>query len=318
MRTLGTALFAAALAALTPGAARADKATGFAAVEAPRGSSQSEAGLEERKRLARELALEGFDLMQSGDYKGSIQLFIKAEKNYHAPTIVLLMAEAHQKLGKLVEARTLYARVASEELPRSAPLEFYEAQREAKRQMDALDKMLPTLQVLVPGAEPHRVMVTVDGARLSPFSQPHQQNPGRHVVAVSYDGGRPVTQEIALQERAVERVVVPLEAVEAGARRLVIPATVAFGVGLAALGVGAAAGIVAMNEAPAPDGTAAPSYWPTVSTVGLITAGVGLGTSAVLLYLDRPSGTGPLAYGTRGPSTRVAVGPGSISLVGSF
>jgi hypothetical protein len=273
---------------------------------------------EERKSAARALAHEGFDLLQAGEYQRAIQLFTEAEKKYHAPTIVLLMAEAHEKLGKLVEARTLYARIASEELPRSSPLEFYDAQREAKKHIEALDKRLPTLQVIVPGAERHRIQVTVDGAQVSPFDQPHPQNPGKHVVAVSYDDGTPVKQAVALREGAVERVVVPLSVVEAGSKRLVIPATIAFGLGISALAVGSVAGIVAMNETPEPGVPSSSSYWSTISTVGLVTAGVGLGASAVLLYLDRPgSGVGP-AYGTFSMSPRVAIGPGSIALSGSF
>lgn len=321
MRTLRAALFAAAIAALTPGAARADKPAGLATVEAPR-AERRELSLEERKTAARNLALEGFDLLQAGEHRRAIKLFTEAEKHYHAPTITLLMAEAHTQLGKLVEARSLYARVAAEELPRSSPPEFYEAQREAKKHMEALDKRLPTLQVIVPGANASRIQVTVDGAQVSPFDQPHHQNPGRHVVAVAYDGGSPVTQEIALGEGAVERVVMPLSAVEAGSKRLVIPATVAFGVGVSALAVGSVAAIVAMNEAPAPapaPGAASPSsFWSTVSTVGLLTAGVGLGTSAVLLYLDRPSSGSVAAHGRREASMRVAVGPGSIAIAGSF
>jgi hypothetical protein len=317
MRTLRTALFAAALAVLTPGAARADKPAGLATIEAPRGE-RSEASIEERKSAARALALEGFDLLQSGKYQRAIQLFIEAEKKYHAPTIVLLMAEAHEKLGKLVEARSFYARIASEELPRSSPPEFYDAQRQAKSQMEALDKRLPMLQVLVPGAERDRIRVTVDGERVSPFDQPHAQNPGRHVVAVSFDDGSPVKQEIALREGAVERVVVPRSAVEAGSKRLVIPATIAFGVGVSALAVGSVAGIVAMNETPEPGVAGSSSKWSTISTVALVTAGVGLGASAVLLYLDRPSSdTGP-AIGARVTNARVAIGPGSIALAGSF
>jgi hypothetical protein len=161
--------------------------------------------------------------------------------------------------------------------------------------------------------------VAVDGAQLTPFNQPHAQNPGRHVVAISYDGGSPVTQEIALREGSIERVVVPLSAVEAGANRLVVPATVAFGVGVTALAVGSVAALVAMNEAPAPPEAAdSSSKWSTISTVGLVTAGVGLGTSAVLLYLDRPSSGTGVAQTTRAPSTRVAIGPGSIALSGTF
>lgn len=317
MRPLRTALFAAALAVLTPGAARADKPAGLATVEAPR-KERTEVPLEERKSAARTLALEGFDLLQSGEYQRAIQLFIEAEKKYHAPTIVLLMAEAHEKLGKLVEARSLYARIASEELPRAAPFEFYEAQREAKRGMDALDKRLPTLQVIVPGAERHRIRVTVDGARVSPFDRAHPQNPGRHVVAVSYDEGSPVKQEIALREGAVERVVVPFSAVEAGSKRLVIPAAIAFGLGISALAVGSVAGIIAMNEAPEPRQSSSSNHWTAVSTVGFVTGGIGLGASAVLLYLDRPSSSAGQVYGPSVTATRVVIGPGSMALIGSF
>lgn len=317
MRTLRTALFAAAVAVFTPGLAQADIAAGVATVQASRKEAR-ELSLEERKSAARALALEGFDLLQSGEYQQAIHRFTEAEKKYHAPTIVLLMAEAHEKLGKLVEARSLYARIASEELHRSAPFEFYEAQREAKRAMDALEKRLPTLQVLVPGAERHRIRVTVDGVRVSPFDQPHPQNPGKHVVAVSYDDGIPVKQEVALREGAAERMLVPFSAVEAGSRRLLIPAGIAFGVGFSALAAGGVAGVVAMNEEPAPPMSDSSSSWSTVSTAGFVTAGIGLGASAVLLYLDRPSsGTGPAPV-LRATGVRVAVGPGSIALSGLF
>lgn len=321
MRTLGMSLCAASLICLATEAAEADTTALRVAESRP---VPPDASIDERRSVARTLAIEGYDLLQAGSYSEAIRLFTEAEKLYHAPTIVLLLAEAHEKLGKLVEARSFYEAITVEELPRTAPLEFFEAQRTAQRNLELLEKRLPTLQVLVPGASREKVRVTVDGERISPFDQARAQNPGRHMVAVTYDNGRTVSQEVVLREGATERFHVPVAAVEGGSSSVLVPAAIAFGTGAAGLGVGVVAGIVATNKAgelsercsagPCTDEglSSSVSRWTTVTLIGLAAAGVGLGTGAVILYLDRPSST------ARGTAVQATVGLGSVGVRGTF
>jgi hypothetical protein len=318
MRTVGIALCAALLSALAARPAEAD--TTALHVSQAR-SASLDAPVEERKSAARALALQGFDLLQTGEYAKAIHHFTEAEKLYHAPTIVLLLAEAHEKLGKLVEARAFYRAIAVEELPRTAPIEFFEAQRTAQKNIEALDKRLPTLQVLIPGVPAEKVRVTVDGAPVAPSDQAHAQNPGRHLVAVAYDGGATVTHEVVLSEGATNRVVIPRASVEGG--EVQIPAAIALGTGALGLGVGLVAGVVAFQKADAlseqcsadrcaGDEGAGVARWTAVSLIGVATAGIGIGTGAALLYFNGPRAT------ASAPRVRTAIGPGSITIMGSF
>src|SRR5262245_53208218 len=93
---------------------------------------REEAHVDGKKDKARKLALEGFEHLQKGKTEPAIALFLEAEKLYHAPTIVLLLAQAHEKLGRIVEARAFYKSIIEEDLPRTAPREFFDAKLEAK------------------------------------------------------------------------------------------------------------------------------------------------------------------------------------------
>jgi hypothetical protein len=322
MRIVGIALCAAALSALAARQAEADTTAVHVSEARSAPLNTPDAPVEDRKSAARTLALQGFDLLQAGQYEKAIHHFTEAEKLYHAPTIVLLLAEAHEKLGKLVEARAFYRAITIEELPRTAPLEFFEAQRTAQRNIEALDKRLPTLQVLIPGVPPDKVRVTVDGASVAPSDQAHAQNPGRHLVAVAYDGGATVTHEVVLAEGATDRVVIPRASVEGAGMRT--PAAIALGAGAVGLGVGIVAGVVAFQKANAlpeqcaagrclgDEGADGVARWTAVSLVGVAAAGIGLGTGAALLYFNGPRAT------ASAPQFRTAIGPGSIVVMGSF
>jgi hypothetical protein len=299
--------------------------------QAPR---REDPGVTAKKERARTLATEGYDLLQSGETERAITLFLEAEKLYHAPTLVLLLAEAHEKLGKIVEARALYKTVLDEELPKSAPFEFVEAKASAQRALDALEGRFGTLQVLVPGADPGDVTVTIDGKRATPFDGLHPQNPGTHKVTVTGGGGAQVTQTVVLRAGSTERLIVPFAAINPyGSGSLFAPAAVAFGLGVAGIGVGTITGIMAASKVSA--ASARCETGPCVSAEetrgaeGLITAsavsftlgGAGLATSAVLLYLGRRvSSTDEIKVGDGDGkvTARAAVGPAGVFVTGTF
>src|SRR6185436_8173197 len=91
------------------------------------------------------------------------------------------IARAQDKLGGLIEARTTYERILDEDLDSSAPAPFLEAQAKAKKELSAIIARIPTVQILVTGAPPDLVRLTVDrvaakvGRRLP-------QNPGEHTI----------------------------------------------------------------------------------------------------------------------------------------
>src|SRR5690348_13168824 len=71
--------------------------------------------------LARSLADAGLELFQAGRVEDAAAKFEAAEAAFHAPTTLLYLARCKAKLGKLLAARALYRRLASEALAPDAP-----------------------------------------------------------------------------------------------------------------------------------------------------------------------------------------------------
>src|SRR5262245_13851044 len=122
----------------------------------PKGSAQDEA------RALGEKAVEAFKAQRWAE---AYDLFSKADAVFHAPTLVSFMAECKKNQGHLLEARALYQRVAGEALPASAPAQFKRAQENARGEVTALARRIPSARVVVRGGG-DGVSVTVDGAPL--------------------------------------------------------------------------------------------------------------------------------------------------------
>src|SRR5688572_7720342 len=162
------------------------------------------------REIARALADKGAELFDAGKYQESIDFFRKADERVHAPTFTLAIAQAHAKLGRLIEAREHYQKVIDDKLPPSPPPSFIEAQATATREIDDLARRIPTLQIVVTGATPSSVKVTIDGAPVDAFDQPMAQNPGAHEIVVTPATGAAVTKSVSLREGATERVEIAL------------------------------------------------------------------------------------------------------------
>lgn len=288
------------------------------------------------KFAARALAEHGYAMYEAGRYAEAIDALDHAERLYHAPTLVFALARAHAAMGKLVEARALFQKVADEKLASDAIKAFQDVQRSAPGEVAALDKRIPTLAIQVRGGGGKSLRVSIDEVEVS-YSGPGRAlsvNPGSHRITVVPLGGVGQTRFITLEEGARASVTIEL----AGAAPLVVPvavpdaprlwrvpAYVSFGVGGAGLLLGVGAGIftvvkAAELNAACPSGTCPTSEHDAdirlgramgvTTTVGFVVAGAGAALGTVLLLVKPGTASAP--------AISAGLGPGSIDLRGRF
>jgi len=163
------------------------------------------------RRAARELADKGFEHYEAGDYAKAIPFLRDAEARFHAPTLLLMLGNAHVKLGKLVEAMVFYDRVASEQLASDAPTEFVNAQTEAKATLASLAPRIATLKIVLKGTTADKVRITIDDVEIPAANvlKPLAADPGTHKIVASIggdDGGRAVFQSVTLKEGMTKQI----------------------------------------------------------------------------------------------------------------
>jgi hypothetical protein len=286
------------------------------------------------REAARALAEKGIDLYEVGRYREAAELFEQAEARFHAPTHLLLIARASEKLGRLAHAEHAYEQVVDEKLPDYASDTFRDAQAQARTELATLKPRVPHVALRFSGPPAHDVRVAVDGERVDRLRQPIALDPGPRVVRISADGAAPIERQIKLGEGSSTTIDLPFS-LEPEARRVdpggvvegrsgsLAPALVAFGLGAVGIGVGVGTGLVALAKVEVIE-----EHCPTrqhcalsdqatqdtartlgnVSTVALITGGVATVAGFVLL-----------AVRTKSPErTTVSVGPGSLILKGAF
>jgi hypothetical protein len=320
-------MLGAALLALTPSAALAQR-------RPPPASSSGDLSANARAK-----GEEGLRLFNAGQWAEAYEQFQKADELFHAPTLVLFMGNCQKARGKLIEARALYQKVAAEKLPNVAPEAFVKARASARTALDDLKRRIPSLQVTLtgPGAATARAQVTLDGVTMSASEMTGQEiNPGDHKLTASADGLETTTRNVTVPEGSTLTVDLPLGSPlppvgpppdSSAERGSLAPAVVAFGLGVAGLGVGAVTGLVSMGEvndiksrcnaasqclvSDLPEANRAANL-ATVSTIGFIGGGALVGAGVVLLVV-RPGGKGSEAA-----QVGAMIGPRSIRLAGVF
>jgi hypothetical protein len=301
------------------------------------------------KFAARALAEHANALYEAGKYQEAIDLFVEADKLYHAPTLLLALGRAYAAAGKLVEARDVFRRVAGEQLPPGASIPFQDAQKAAKDELAAVDKRVPTLQIAVRGGRGGGLTIKVDDAPLADWAPDRAVplNPGAHSVTVVPVGDVGVGRSVTLAEGAHERVEIELPVPAPVAPRVteppppspppppprrgfIVPAFGAFTIGAVGLAVGIGAGVAAANDAATIRGLCKGSVClptnpstpqarsdlssakglATASTVGFVFAAVGVAAGVALVFVP----AGPSAP----QRAAIAIGPGSIALTGEL
>lgn len=279
---------------------------------------------------ARRFAEEGQTLLEKGKPREALEALRKAEAAFHAPTIVLLMAQARRDLGEPRAAIALYRRVLAEPLAADAPPAFRSAReiadielREVRAKAGLVDLViLPAgvaASVLIAGEE-------VTGAG------PYEVDPGTPtLIQVRAQGYEPTSQNVTAKLGAPARVEVELR--PSGStfdRASRSPAPPFVGLGLLTLGlaVGIPTGIAASDERDrlllrcpgkvcppgARDAYASATLLADISTTGFVVAG--LGAAAATVFLIASGG------GRKWSTARVHVlpvaGPSFAGLVGTF
>ncbi|CAN91764.1 hypothetical protein predicted by Glimmer/Critica [Sorangium cellulosum So ce56] len=207
------------------------------------------------KAAALALADKGWEHFEAGRYEEALAAFRDAYDQVHAPPILRFVARSCERLGRLIEARSLFQRVVDEPLEASAPPEFHEAQAKARVELAALASRIPTLEIVITGVAPGAVELTLDGERVVQTG-PLECDPGEHTVVATLPGQAPMTRTILLREGAKQRVALVLTPAPAPVTRSAppsgdVPHTARSDVNMAVLvgggvatGVGAATGLL--------------------------------------------------------------------------
>ena len=296
------------------------------------------------RQAAVALGEEALKLFEQGQWAEAYARFAKADRMVHAPPLVLYMARSQRNMGKLVEARQLYQRLAEEELHELAPEQFVQAKTKAAKELAVLDQRIPKVDITVQGAPRPQIRVTVDEVPLpqEQLGAPVPMNPGKHTIEARADGFSTASVAIELPDEAGSQSVEltltatgegppPPPQIDTTASDSTPgpwwPGAVTLGVGGVGLVVGAITGGMAMskvddiksrcidNHCPPEDedeGSSADTL-ATVSTVGFVAGGV-LAAAGVVLLVWRPGGASDAPDG----SASLRVGPAGVQLSGVF
>lgn len=204
------------------------------------------------RTTARELALEGQAAFDRGDFATAADRFERANALVHAPTLLLALARAQVKLGKLVQAYESYNQIIREGLSKDASKVFKEAHQDARNEVEPVRVRLAWVTISVSGPQTPRV--SIDGAAVPPAALGVRRavNPGDHVARAEGDGYLPQEKPFSAAEGGSAELSFSLERAPAGATEPTPPAA-----GATAPAQGPPAPVVSDAGQPAPKRTLA-------------------------------------------------------------
>jgi len=184
-------------------------------------SAQSTVGFaqtDEERAGARAAAQEGAKAFEESRWADAIDLFSRAQALVKAPPHLLYIARSHEKLGQLVKAREAYLKITREKIADDAPAAFREAQASAQKELAALEPRLPYVSVVVQGAGPLPVTVTMDGQKVPQalVGVPRPVDPGEHKFQGFAEKMETNVSTVSLREGARETVVLTLQEAAGG------------------------------------------------------------------------------------------------------
>lgn len=163
------------------------------------------------RATARSLGQEGQTALDAKDYAKAADLFERAEKLFHAPTLMLGKARAYVGVKRLVEAQETYNRMVREGVPPNAPDAFKKAVEDAKREVAELEPRVPSVVITVAG--PPEPTVTVDGkpVPVAALGVKRAIDPGPHEVVASSPGWKEARAKVDVKEGQSPKVELKLE-----------------------------------------------------------------------------------------------------------
>jgi hypothetical protein len=250
--------------------ARASLVAGMALMTSVVTGHAAEPVEDSERNAARNLAEQGRDAFERGDFERSRDLFHRAYALVQAPTLALYEARSLTKLGRLVEAVESYLRATRTVLGPSSPEAFRKAVVDAEREEQQLAPRVPKLTIVLSGsgAQLPELQVSLDRERVKSalLGVEMPVDPGQHELVAQIPGGQVSRTAFTLGEREHKtvdlRVAAPVAAPTLAATppRATIPSSppdaprrswhrpaayAAGGLALAGLGTGVVAGVIA-------------------------------------------------------------------------
>jgi len=287
----------------------------------------------QEKSRAKQEWVRGRQMMARGRFDQAAEHYRKASELHPKAQHTLDLARALEKLGKLLEASQLLHQVVTTS-ESNAGL----AQAAAQKLVIQVEPRVPWILIEIKGPPRGAAETTVDGEVVD-ASVEAPLDPGEHTIVVEADGFVPAEKTIELEESAHETIKLVLEPLgdsdegdevqeDDDGGGSVVPAVIAFGVGVVGIGVGGVFGAMAFSETSEVEERCGGNKCPpseaqalddakakgTISTIGFVVGGVGLATGVVLLLMS--GGDSEEQVGL--PSVRPFVGVGSIGASGTF
>ncbi len=251
---------------------------------------------------ARQLAKDGFKLADAGKCAAAIEPLARAESLFHAPTILVRLAECHLTLGKVLLATEELRRVTVEDLGPTPSKAFVNAKGRARALLAAAEPRLGHATVRITGPEAPVLVVRLDGEPLAVgmLGLEIPVDPGSHRVQAEADGftaaeGTFTVAEGGSQTVELELKAVPVDPTEppaalqprapsprpsapvsvanappaASRSNLRLPAWLTLGVGVVGFGAGIGFGVAALNDKAALDGVCVNKACPPSAKAGV-------------------------------------------------
>jgi hypothetical protein len=300
----------------------------------------------ETRTVARDMAGQGADAFDHGDYATALDRLTRAYSLYQAPTISLMQARSLARLGRLVEALDKYEQTQRLPLGDGAPDTFVKAVRLAQDEAQELRARIPRLSIHVRAdhGQLDGLSVQLDGKPVPSTLLDVERliDPGMHQVTVKANAYDPLVRQAELAEGGHVALEIVLDSPRraqpmGGGPEVKVPGPVAvrsstpsqrrlfgwLGVGVGSVGLAASAisGVVALNRKSDLDAVCQPGCPPsaahdidsfrtmrTISYVSLVAGGAALGIGGYLLLTGSPEST----------HVGVSVGPAHVGVKGTF
>lgn len=293
---------------------------GVASAASPREKAEARALVSGAKKAMRE--------KRFGDAEQALR---RANELDASPQTQIDLAAALAAEGKLVEASRLLHSVSDSSVVSPATKRIHD---QVKKALMDLEPRIPWIQVEVSGPSAGAVHTSIDGTEMD-VSNEVPFDPGDHQVAVAADGFESAERKLTLREGVHEHLhldLVPVtKALPPKSGGSSAPAIVFLSLGGAGLIVGGSAGVAALMQARDAKSQCAGNLCPpsaaaaidrsklsgTISTVGFIAGGVGVGVGVIWLLAS--SGDSKKKEPVKeGASVTPWIGLGEAGLRGSF
>jgi len=274
------------------------------------------------RTAARDLAQQGAQAFDAGQYAEASDFFRRAYELVHAPSIALMQARSLTKVGQLLQAIDIYEQTARFKLAEDAPEAYSQAVEAARIEVEDVRHRLPRLKVTLIGvASGDVVQVSMDD-RPTPdalLGVARPTNPGRHRIEARVAGQLRATRELAMIEGESYQVELDVRPAQPAPKAVVAPPVaqssfassvltsrktwgyVGLGVGALGLGIGTYTGLSALHHKSSLDSACNPTCprssaddidsFRSNRTISYVSFGVGIAavaTGVVLLTLGKP------------------------------